>query len=344
MTKRPASSSLDDLRGSRARNDDDPANELPSWFESFLKSDDDRDRLMKELIYENRCLKQNIEYLNTEIYDDPDFADRKKERFKADRELVADKNVSRNVFSTDINAVTNISDHREGHKISRARSHRWQQMRELIEQGATGGVEAAQWLRKAIVQCISKPHNVNADCEIFVRIYIDVGWLLWKFPNLGSGLDKKALRPFIQGLNQSPLFQMVDFRSEKVTYAITIIGDLNSYVSIGNFTHVLLGDDITDTDLGLLETASGTPPILTLIQPFQPQTSLKPSPNVVTFPSIFITEDPPPIETNNTPPTQTHHQPAPPSPPRSKPPPPPPPPPDSPTTTTPTPSSPPQSS
>lgn len=74
-------------------------------------------------------------------------------------------------------------------------------------------MEAAQWLRKEIVQCISKPRNVNADCEIFLRIYVDVGWLLWKFPNLGSGLDKKALRPFIQGLNQIPQLQMIDVSS-----------------------------------------------------------------------------------------------------------------------------------
>ena len=50
MTKRPASSSLDGLRGSRARNgdaQDDSADELPSWFETFVKSNDDRDRLMK---------------------------------------------------------------------------------------------------------------------------------------------------------------------------------------------------------------------------------------------------------------------------------------------------------
>lgn len=54
MTKRPASSAIDALTGSSAHNGaseswsrDDLANELPSWFETFVKSNDDRDRLMK---------------------------------------------------------------------------------------------------------------------------------------------------------------------------------------------------------------------------------------------------------------------------------------------------------
>lgn len=81
------------------------------------------------MIHENRCLKQNIEYLNTEIYDDPDFQARRNGFSKVDKAVNADKNVSRNVVSTDVNAAINILAHSEGHKVSRARSHRWQQMR-----------------------------------------------------------------------------------------------------------------------------------------------------------------------------------------------------------------------
>lgn len=76
-------------------------------------------------------------------------------------------------------------------------------------------MEAAQCLHEEIVQYISKTPYLNADCEIVLRIYVDVGWLLWEFPKLGNGLDKKALRPFIQGFNQIPLgvFGILDVSS-----------------------------------------------------------------------------------------------------------------------------------
>lgn len=72
-------------------------------------------------------------------------------------------------------------------------------------------MEAAQCLNDEIVQCISNSHSAGIDCEIALRVYVDVGWLLWKFPVLE--LDKKALRPFIQGFNQHPLFAMADVSS-----------------------------------------------------------------------------------------------------------------------------------
>lgn len=56
-------------------------------------------------MYENQHLKLNIEYLNTEIYDDPDFVATKNRAVKAEKGSFVARNVSRSVVATPMHSL-----------------------------------------------------------------------------------------------------------------------------------------------------------------------------------------------------------------------------------------------
>lgn len=56
-------------------------------------------------MYENQHLKLNIEYLNTEIYDDPDFVATKTRAVKAEKGSFVARNVSESVVATPMHSL-----------------------------------------------------------------------------------------------------------------------------------------------------------------------------------------------------------------------------------------------